>query len=132
MSRNKEELARREGMSYALKVAKEKGIDGLEAELKRRSAYNIPIGIPDKALDEFITNVKNCTLDTVLILACVTLHDEYGFGQQRIQRFLDRFDDKADCLANPDWTTWQDQIDILADECDIHLSIRENNKNVKI
>ena len=31
---NREERARREGMSYALRVAKEKGIDGLEADLK--------------------------------------------------------------------------------------------------
>ena len=32
---SKEEQARLQGMSYALRVAKEKGIDGLEEELKR-------------------------------------------------------------------------------------------------
>lgn len=127
---NKEELARREGMSYALRVAKEKGIDGLETELKRRGAYDIPIGISDKALNEFIEKVKNNTLDTVLILALVTLHDAYGFGEKRCQHFIDVFDNKADCLANPDWTTWQDQIDILREECNIELGVSEKTRTM--
>ena len=38
---SKEEQARREGMSYALRVAREKGIDGLEEELKFRQAYDV-------------------------------------------------------------------------------------------
>lgn len=42
MSSSKEEIARREGMSYALRYAKEHGLDGLEKELKYRGAYEIP------------------------------------------------------------------------------------------
>ena len=34
-SLKKDEILRREGMSYALRVAKEKGVDGLEEELLR-------------------------------------------------------------------------------------------------
>ena len=34
MSSSKEEIARREGMSYAFRYAKEHGLDGLEKELK--------------------------------------------------------------------------------------------------
>lgn len=43
MKLSKEERARREGMAYALKVAKEKGVDGLEEEMKRRGVSIAPL-----------------------------------------------------------------------------------------
>lgn len=39
MSKSKEEQARREGMSYALRYAREHGLDALESDLKKRGAY---------------------------------------------------------------------------------------------
>lgn len=128
---SKEEQARLQGMSYALRVAKEKGIDGLEEELKRRQAYNIPIRISNKELQEFTDNAKNMMLDTILILASVTLHDEFGFGHDRLNRFKERFNFKAECIGDS-FTDWQDQIDILREECGLEYSIRFNDKNVKL
>lgn len=52
MKLSKEERARREGMAYALKVAKEKGVDGLEEEMKRRGVSIAPCILPEKELDE--------------------------------------------------------------------------------
>lgn len=126
---SKEELARREGMSYALKYAKENGIEALESELKRRGAYNIPIRISDKDLKAFTDNAKMMLLDTVLILASMTLHDEFGFGKERLQRFVKRFNFKAECIGE-DYTTWQDQIDILKEECGIEYQLRMNDKDI--
>lgn len=128
---SKEEQARLQGMSYALRVAKEKGIDGLEEELKRRQAYNIPIRISNKELQAFTDNAKNMMLDTILILASVTLHDEFGFGHDRLNRFKERFNFKAECIGE-DFTDWQDQIDILREECGLEYSIRFNDKNVRV
>lgn len=128
---SKEEQARLQGMSYALKVAKEKGIDGLEEELKRRKAYNIPVRIGDKELQAFTDNAKNMMLDTILILASVTLHDEFGFGHDRLNRFKERFNFKAECIGDS-FTDWQDQIDILREECGLEYSIRFNDKNVRV
>ena len=128
---SKEELARREGMAYALKVAKEKGIDGLEEELKRRKAYNIPVRIGNKELQAFTDNAKNMMLDTILILASVTLHDEFGFGHDRLNRFKERFNFKAECIGDS-FTDWQDQIDILKEEYGLEYSIRFNDKNVRV
>lgn len=128
---SKEKQARLQGMSYALRVAKEKGIDGLEEELKRRQAYNIPIRISNKELQEFTTNAKNMMLDTILILASVTLHDEFGFGRDRLNRFKERFNFKAECIGDS-FTDWQDQIDILREECGLEYSIRFNDKNVRV
>ena len=128
---SKEEQARLQGMSYALKVAKEKGIDGLEEELKRRKAYNIPVRIGDKELQAFTDNAKNMMLDTILILASVTLHDEFGFGHDRLNRFKERFNFKAECIGDS-FTDWQDQIEILKEECGLEYSIRFNDKNVMV
>ena len=128
---SKEEQARLQGMSYALKVAKEKGIDGLEEELKRRKAYNIPVRIGDKELQAFTDNAKNMMLDTILILASVTLHDEFGFGHDRLNRFKERFNFKAECIGDS-FTDWQDQIEILKEECGLEYSIRFNDKNVRV
>lgn len=128
---NKEEQARREGMSYALRIAKEKGLDALEVDLKMRNAIGLPVGVSKKALNEFTENVKMNTIDTMVILMAVTLHDEFGFGQKRCQQTIDRLMLKANCLAE-DYTTWQEQIDIMKEECGIELNIRENNRDVRI
>ena len=128
---SKEELARREGMSYAIRYAKKHGLEALEEDLKRRQAYNIPIRISNKELQTFTDNVKNMMLDTVLILASVTLHDEFGFGRDRLERFMRRFNFKAECIGE-DYTDWQDQIAILKEESGLEYSIRKNDKNVRI
>ena len=131
MSESKEEQARREGMSYALRYAREHGLDALEADLKKRGAYNIPVRIDDKALQEFTDNAKNMMLDTILILASVTLHDEFGFGRERLNRFKKRFNFKAECIGE-NYTDWNDQISILKEECGLEYSIRMNEKDVRL
>ena len=127
---NKEEQARREGMAYAFKIAKERGIDGLEEDLKMRNAIGLPVGVDRKALNQFTENVKFNTVDTMVILMAVTLHDEFGFREKRVQRAIDRFMFKANCL-DEDYTTWQEQIEILKEELGIELSIRANDKDVR-
>lgn len=127
---DKEEQARREGMAYALRIAKEKGIDALEEDLKMRNAIGLPVGVDRKALNQFTENVKFNTVDTMVILMAVTLHDEFGFGERRVQRAIDRFMFKANCL-DEDYTTWQEQIEILKEELGIELSIRANDKDVR-
>lgn len=128
---SKEEQARREGMSYALRYAKEHGLEALEQDLKKRGAYNIPIRISDKELKEFTDNAKMMLLDTVLILSSMTLHDEFGFGKERLSRFIERFNQKAECIGE-DYTSWQDQIDILKEDCGIEFQLRMNDKDVRI
>lgn len=128
---SKEEMARREGMAYALKVAKEKGISGLEAELIMRNALNLPLRISQKDMETFSNNVKMNTIDTVMVLMAVTLHDEFGFGPKRVQRAINRLQFKADCVTE-NYSTMQEQINIIKEELNINLEIRKNDKDVKI
>ena len=128
---SKEQQARIDGMAYALKVARESGIEGLEKECRLRGALKAPVGLPKKALDEFIVNCKNQLADTFCILTCVTLHDDFGFGHKRLERFRDRFMLKTDCIVE-DYATWQENIEILERECRMAFSIRKNDKDVRI
>lgn len=127
---NKEEECRREGMAYALKIAKEKGIEALEEECRFRGATRIPLSVSRSACDEVIRRIKMNTLDTVTILSAMTLHDEFGFGKERIKRFTERFNLKAECIMD-DYTNWDEQIAILKEECGLDFSIRKNDTDVK-
>ena len=63
MGRNKEEQARMEGMAQALRIAKAKGIDGLEADLKMRNITGLPCAVSRAAMDECIMNIKYNVVD---------------------------------------------------------------------
>lgn len=121
---------RNEGMLYAYNYAKEHGLEALEHEIKLRRLTNLPTSVSTKALNECVLKIKNNTVDTFVILLASTLHDEFGFGEQRVQRAIDRFNYKAECLTD-DYVKWQDLIDNIREELGIELQIRENNTDVR-
>ena len=131
MGRNKEEQARMEGMAQALRIAKAKGIDGLEADLKMRNITGLPCAVSRAAMDECIMNLKYNVVDTFTILVAYTLHEKFGFGKTRLNRFIHDFNFQAECL-DEDYCTWEDQIEILRQECGLDLSIRKNDKDVRV
>lgn len=131
MTRNKEEQARMEGMAQALRIAKTKGIDGLEADLKMRNITGLPCAVSRAAMDECIMNIKYNVVDTFTILVAYTLHEKFGFGRERLGRFIEAFNFQAECL-DEDYCTWEDQIEILRQECGLELNIRKNDKDVRV
>lgn len=131
MARNKEEQARMEGMAQALRIAKTKGIDGLEADLKMRNITGLPCAVSRAAMDECIMNIKYNVVDTFTILVAYTLLEKFGFGKTRLDRFIRDFNFQAECL-DEDYCTWEDQIEILRQECGLDLNIRKNDKDVRV
>lgn len=128
---SKEEIARREGMSYALKIAQEQGIEALEEDLKMRNAIDLPCRVSKADLSKFSDNVKYNTILYIKILMAVTMHDEFGFGNKRIKQMFKRFDLKAECLAD-DYTTWDEQVSIIAEECGIDMKFGIKDINVTV
>lgn len=124
-SRNKEMQARTEGMAYALRTAREKGIEELEKEIKFRNLTGISLNLSRKDLNQASEKIKEMTMDTFTILTVAVLHDEFGFGEKRCQRFIDRMNQKADCLID-DFCTWDDYIRTIKDELNLNLQIRWN------
>ena len=131
MSRNKEEQARMEGMAQALRIAKAKGIDGLEADLKMRNITGLPCAVSRAAMDECIMNIKYNVVGTFTILVAYTLHEKFGFGKTRLNRFIHDFNFQAECL-DEDYCTLEDKIEILRQECGLDLSITKHDKDVRV
>ena len=124
-SRKKEMQARTEGLAYALKIAKQGGIEELEKEIKFRNLTGISLNVSRKDLNAASERIKSMTLDTFTILTVAVLHDEFGFGETRCQRFLDRMSQKAECMID-DFCTWEDYIQTIKEELHLDLHIRWN------
>lgn len=116
---------RNDGLAMALRIVESDGIEGLRKEIKFRGVTGIHTTLAKKELDQASKQIKEMTLDTMIVLAVATLHDEFDFGQKRCQRFMDRLELKAGCLID-NLATWPDYIKAIKDEIGLELSIREN------
>lgn len=116
---------RNDGLAMALRIVESDGIEGLRKEIKFRGVTGIHTTLAKKELDQASKQIKEMTLDTMIVLAVATLHDEFDFGQKRCQRFMDRLELKAGCLID-NLATWPDYIRAIKDEIGLELSIREN------
>ena len=67
---------------------------------------------------------KRNTLATVLMMTCMTLRDEYGFGFDRMNRFIRRFNTKTECLVE-DYVNWKDLQQTLLKETGILVPLPE-------
>lgn len=125
----KEEQMRREGMAYALRVAKERGVDGLEKELERRNATEVPIRISTSQLKEFSQLVKHNVIFYMGVLTRGVLADKFDFDADQLKIFDENLNFRADCLTE-DYTTWKDQIDTLNE--DFNLGIKDEGIDTTI
>ena len=131
MKLSREEIARRQGMEYALKIAKEKGIEGLEQEIKRRGRTVAPCLIPQKEMDEFTLKVKKNATGVVTALSEMVLRDKFGFGTMRMNRFKDYINELADSIEK-DYLTVNDVISTIRDETGIDLEFEKNDSDVVV
>lgn len=109
------EQARRDGIGYALGIVREKGIEGLEEEIKFRNISRVSVAMSGKEYIELRENLGKKITQVVLTLAEITLRDEFGFGKARLEKFADRLNEKADCIAKG-YTTVEEQLEILEKE----------------
>ena len=102
---------RDDGLALALRIGREGGADALEKEVKARGAMGLKTSLTMKELDDAGIVYKENAVDTVLAMAVEVLHDEFGFGTERLQRFVNRIRFKASCLgAFVKWRDIQDNI----------------------
>ena len=93
---------RNEGMSYALKVAREKGIDELARQVKMRGALRITPIVKEEELDRTIERLSETVYNNMLTSVYAVLHDVYGFGKARLHRFKNDFDRKVYLVGEDD------------------------------
>lgn len=120
------ERGREDGLDLALRIVRQGGIEALEKECKFRNVTGVHTSLAVKDLDKASKQIKEMTLDTFTILGIAVLHDCFGFGQIRCQRFMDGMDKGAEYLAE-DLATWPDYINSIKEQIGIDLEIRWNN-----
>lgn len=121
---SKEEVARFSGAEWMLRFVKEHGIEAGEKELDERGVRHLPLGVNKADLKKFEIYEKKNTIATVLIMACMTMRDEYGFGRKRLNRWINRFNGKTACLVDG-YVNWKDLQRTLAEETGIWIPLPE-------
>ena len=99
----------------------------LEKEVRFRNRTGVSLNLTRQEIAAGSDKIKNMTFDTMLAMSLMTLRDEFTFGKKRLERFKDRFTEKAASLAE-DYCTWLDIVDVLKEETGIDLEIRWNDK----
>ena len=112
---SKEELARFSGAEWMVRYVKEKGLEAAEKELEMRGVRGIPLAVKEGDLVRFSTREKKNTIATMILMACMTLRDEFGFGFDRMNRFIDRFNKKTECLVGK-YVSWKDIQETIREE----------------
>ena len=115
---------RNDGLALALKIVREGGAEALEEEIRVRGITGINVNLSQKELDEALLPIKELTIRTLLAMSVATLRDEYGFGKDRLQRFVNRFMQKTTCLEEG-WLTWKDLCENIQEETGIRIEFRD-------
>lgn len=114
------------GLLLAYKIVCEGGIEALEKEIKFRNRTKINTNMDMKNLDKASQKIKEHTIDSLTVINVSVLHDEFGFGQKRVSRYLKKFMSIAEALIG-DYASMQDYVDMVHEELGIDLKIRSND-----
>lgn len=109
------EQARRDGIGYALGIVREKGIEGLEEDVRFRNISKVSVAMSEDEYKDLTERMGKRISQVILTLAEITLRDEFGFGKSRLEKFADRLNEKAGCVAEG-YTTVEEQLEILEKE----------------
>lgn len=123
------ERGREDGLSLALRIAKEGGIEALEREIRFRGVTGIHTSLASKDLDKAAEKSKEITLDTFTVMSVAVLHDEFGFGEKRYQRYMDGINKAAEYIVDG-LATWPDYISSIKEQIGLDLRIRWDGKEV--
>ena len=111
---------RARGLELALDIVKKDGIEALEKEVqvRGRTGINSPVSLKD--LTVALPPLRRLIQEAYTVLVIETLHTELGFGSKRVNKFMERFYLKQECLVDG-VVEWQDYIDAMNDELGIQV-----------
>ncbi len=92
----KEQRIYLEGMAFAAKVAKERGLDGLEAEMKFRGANNAPLNV---SMHELTAVARGRAKDELLFVATAmaeTMVEDMKTPPSIVREFLAQFNARVE------------------------------------
>lgn len=108
---------RNEGLAMALRIVQQGGVEALEKEIEFRRLIGFS---PAMTKDECIALERHLRHEHALAtipLTLLTLHDEFGFGAKRCDRFSKRYQMKIDGLVDCDsGVTYKDYLAAVLEE----------------
>ena len=113
---------RNDGLALAAKIIAEGGVDALQKEIKARGAYGVHTNLTMKELDEASDPIKQQIFKSMLVMVMHVLEDEFCFGNTRLTRFMERFEQKTSCLAGG-WVSWFDIVNDFEERRKIKLKM---------
>lgn len=119
------QAGREDGLLLAERIVKEGGLERLQEEIKYRGITGVHTQLAKKEIEKASEVIKMTTIDTILLLALSTVRDEFGFGEKRMQRLINRMEQKATCLIG-DMATWEDFRETIKEETGIEVNVRQS------
>lgn len=113
---------REDGLLMALDIVKKDGVAALEKEIQFRNVTGIRMPLAKKDLDKATVKIKEQLLDTVTVLSVATLHDEFGFGEKRLNKFIDEYQKQLEAYNSEYVERVSDFTTVLKEECGIELN----------
>lgn len=111
---------RADGLLLALAVVREGGVKALEKEILMKGRMGVDTSLTMKELDVASEKIKEVAIETLRIASVSILHDMFGFGQSRCQKFMGAFDKMTDYLKNG-WTSWMEVIDHIKEDLNLEM-----------
>ena len=93
---------RADGMEYALRIVKEKGVDALENDLRIRRITFIPLELSVEWINGIMHDIYSKIINCYNVAVYDTLHELFGFGKNRLHEFDDGFNERVNVLSTID------------------------------
>lgn len=115
------ERGREDGLDLARRITRNGGLEALEKECRFRGVTGIHTSLARKDLDKASEKIKLLVSECCVIMAIAVLHDEFGFGQKRCQKFMAGMDKVSDYI-DQGLAEWIDYVQAIKEELGIELS----------
>lgn len=113
---------REQGLAMAARLLREHGKDDcveiIHEEMRIRGRMPVKMGVTSKEIEAATTQIRWTIYESFMCMALMVLHDQFGFGRIRAQRFLDRWNYKVECM-DAKLVDWQDMVDTVKEEIGI-------------
>lgn len=103
MARDKGFEQRMQGMVYACQLAQKQGVDALVKEVQKRGVTRVDLYAKQAEMDNMWGTLSDCILQNVLVTAAWVLNDKFGFGKQRLHKFMIEFTQATEDVRNLDY-----------------------------
>ncbi len=118
---------RLDGMFYAYAKIKENGLDAFAEELQYRSKRGVQLVNTKRDQQKFEKEIIDRVQDVAMIFSIAVLVDEFDFGSEEVNRFIDRLKLKSECIEDK-YLTWEEQKQIIKDEIGIDIDFKGRNR----